>query len=302
MIPLKDNIPTTRFPIVTVLLIAVNLAFFGWQLTYSNDRSDDRELRALGITDADLNAIEYGAIPYRILRGGGDCAVGAVPREGRRPRADVICEGTPAYRDAQELEDEGVAPFVPVATAAWWLTIFTSMFMHGGILHIVGNMLFLWVFGNNIEDAMGRSALPRLLSARRAGRGFRPGGARDELGVTTIGASGAVSGVLGGYILLHPRARVLTMVIIIFFFTFIEIPAMIMLGIWFALQALPAFSELASPDVAGADGGIAYLAHIGGFLFGLATIKLFANRYRGRRVRRLRPRARQMPAAGCRRE
>jgi membrane associated rhomboid family serine protease len=96
----------------------------------------------------------------------------------------------------------------------------------------------------------------------------------------TIGASGAVSGVLGGYILLYPRARVLTLVIIIFFFTFIEIPALIMLGIWFGLQALPAFGELTTPDVAGADGGVAFFANIGGFLFGLAAIKLFANRYR----------------------
>ena len=299
MIPLKDNIPTTRFPIVTVLLIAVNLAFFGWQLTYSNDRSDDRELRALGISDADLNAIEYGAIPYRILRGGGDCAVGAVPREGRRPRADVICEGTPAYRDAQELEDEGVAPFVPVATAAWWLTIFTSMFMHGGILHIVGNLLFLWVFGNNIEDAMGRWRFLAFYLLAGLVAVFAQAALETSSALPTIGASGAVSGVLGGYILLHPRARVLTMVIIIFFFTFIEIPAMIMLGIWFALQALPAFSELASPDVAGADGGIAYLAHIGGFLFGLATIKLFANRYKGPKGATTPPPGAPMPAAGA---
>ncbi len=281
MIPLKDNIPTSRFPIVTVLLIVANFAFFAWQLTYSGERSSDPELRELGITDADLNAIEYGAIPYRILHGGGDCAVGVVPRENRRPAADVVCEGTSRYREAQELEDEGVAPLVPVATAAWWLTIVTSMFMHGGIFHIAGNMLFLWVFGNNIEDSMGRLRFLFFYLAAGAVAVFAQALLETSSTIPTVGASGAVSGVLGGYILLHPRARVLTMVIIVFFFTFIEIPAMIMLGIWFALQALPVFSELATPDVAGADGGIAYLAHIGGFLFGLATIKLFANRYQG---------------------
>ena len=93
----------------------------------------------------------------------------------------------------------------------------------------------------------------------------------------TIGASGAVSGVLGGYILLHPHARVLTLVFIIFFVTFIEIPAIVMLGLWFVLQAIPAVGQLA-PDVAGEGGGVAYLAHVGGFLFGLAAIKLFARR------------------------
>ena len=121
------------------------------------------------------------------------------------------------------------------------------MFMHGGILHIAGNMLFLWVFGNNIEDSMGR---PRFLSFYLlAGivAVFAQSVLEPQSTIPTIGASGAVSGVLGGYILLHPRARVLTMVIIIFFFTFIEIPALIMLGIWFALQALPAFGQLGDP-------------------------------------------------------
>jgi membrane associated rhomboid family serine protease len=281
LIPLKDNIPTSRFPIVTILLIVANVAVFGWQLTFSNDSSPDAELRELGITDADLNAIEYGAMPYRVLHGGGECAVGAVPRDARRARTDIVCEGTPAYREAKELSDQGVAPLVPVATAAWWLTILTSMFMHGGIFHIVGNMLFLWVFGNNIEDSMGRLRFLLFYLAAGTVAIFSESLLETSSTIPTIGASGAVSGVLGGYILLHPRARILTMVIIVFFFTFIEIPALIMLGIWFGLQALPVFGELATPDVGGADGGIAYLAHVGGFLFGLATIKLWANRYEG---------------------
>ena len=99
--------------------------------------------------------------------------------------------------------------------------------------------------------------------------------------VPAIGASGAIAGVLGGYLLLYPRARVLTVVFIIFFVTLIEIPAVIMLGIWFALQFLPALGQV-STDVTG-GGGVAYWAHVGGFAFGLAAIKLFANRYRGAR-------------------
>ena len=98
-----------------------------------------------------------------------------------------------------------------------------------------------------------------------------------------IGASGAVAGVLGGYLLLYPHARVLTLVFIIFFVTLIEIPALVMLGIWFALQFLPAIGQLATPEVSASGGGVAYFAHIGGFVFGLAAIKLFANRYRERR-------------------
>ena len=278
MIPLKDNIPTSRFPVLTVLLIAVNVAFFIWQLTFSGDEFSSPELRELGVAESDQNALEFGAIPYRVLHPGDECAVGAVPRENR-PTAEVVCEGTPEYAQAEELEQEGV-PLVPLDGAVWWVTLLTSMFMHAGILHIAGNMLFLWVFGNNIEDSMGR---PRfLLFYLLAGLvAVYAQALLDPTSTTpTIGASGAVSGVLGGYILLHPRARVLTMVIIIFFFTFIEIPAMVMLGIWFALQALPAFGQIAATDLGGADGGIAYLAHVGGFIFGLVAIKLFANRHR----------------------
>jgi len=281
LIPLKDNLPTSRFPIVTVLLIVANLAVFGWQLSFSDDTSPSSALRDLGYSEADLNAIEYGAIPYRVLHGGGDCAVGAVPGDRGAPRGDVVCEGTESYREAEELEREGVSPLVPVATAAWWLTILTSMFLHGGVFHLAGNMLFLWVFGNNIEDSMGRLRFVVFYLLAGAVAVFAQSALDSTSTVPTIGASGAVSGILGGYILLHPRARVLTLVIIVFFFTFIEIPALVMLGIWFALQALPAVGQLATPDV-GADGGIAYLAHVGGFIFGFVAIKLFANRHRRR--------------------
>ena len=158
---------------------------------------------------------------------------------------------------------------------ATWVTVFTSMFMHGGILHLGGNMLFLWVFGNNIEDSMGKArfVIFYLLGgvlALLAQTAIDPDSA-----VPTIGASGAVAAVLGGYALLYPRARIVTLLFIIIFFTIVELPALLVLAAWFALQALFGVGELATPT---GGGGVAYFAHIGGFLFGMLAIKLFANR------------------------
>jgi len=289
LIPLKDNIPTSRFPIVTVVLIVANLAAFIWQLTFPDDRYSSPELRELGVPERDENALEYGAIPYRILNPGRDCAAGAVPRERGGARAEIVCEGTRRYDEAAALSDApaeqqaevcgGGCPLVDFDEPPWWVTVLTSMFMHGGILHFAGNMLFLWVFGNNIEDSMGRGRFVVFYLLAGTVAVYAQALLEPSSTVPTIGASGAVAGVLGGYILLHPRARVLTMVIVVFFVTFIEIPALVMLGIWFVLQALPVVGQLGVPEIAG-EGGIAYLAHVGGFIFGLATIKLWANRHR----------------------
>ncbi|HEX6115950.1 MAG TPA: rhomboid family intramembrane serine protease [Solirubrobacterales bacterium] len=280
MLPLRDNLPTDRFPVLTVVLIAINVIVFGWMLTLGDSDYASPELRELGIAESDQASIEYGAIPYRLTHPGEDCGAGAVPTGGGGAQVEVVCEGTEEYDEALSLAEQGVAPLAPLADAPWWVTVFTSMFMHGSILHIAGNMLFLWVFGNNIEDSMGR---PKFLAfyllsgivAVYAQTLLEPGAT-----VPTIGASGAVAGVLGGYILLHPHARVLTLIFIVFFVTFIEIPAMVMLGIWFVLQLLPAVGQVATTEIAGDGGGIAYLAHVGGFAFGLATIKLWATRRR----------------------
>jgi len=258
LLPLKDNLPTDRFPVLTVLLIAINIAVFVWQTQYPVDR--DLE----GLASIDVSAIEYGAIPYRITH----------PDDNRceleAPRANIVC-GEEALATGGD---------VPVDQPPWWVTVFTSMFMHGGILHLAGNMLFLWIFGNNIEDSLGR---PRfLLFYLLAGivAVYAQSLLDTSATVPTIGASGAVAGVLGGYALLHPRARVLTLVFIVFFITLIEVPAAIVLGIWFLLQFLPAVGQAAIPEVAG-EGGVAYLAHVGGFVFGLAMIRLFAQRQSG---------------------
>jgi membrane associated rhomboid family serine protease len=150
------------------------------------------------------------------------------------------------------------------------------MFMHGSILHLGGNMLFLWIFGNNVEDAMGHvrfvvfyllGGLAALLLQTVVG---------PSAAIPTVGASGAIAAVLGGYILLYPQARVITVIFIVFFFTILELPAMLVLGLWFLEQIAFGYFDLAQPT--GGGGGVAYFAHIGGFVFGLATIKLFANR------------------------
>jgi membrane associated rhomboid family serine protease len=278
LLPLKDNVPTTRFPIVTILLIVVNLAVFGWELTLSDNSNSNLLLHQAGINERDQAEIEGGAIPYRITHPGKDCAVGAQRAGFGRYEPEIVCEGTDEYNRATSLHEHG-APFVALDSPPWWETVFTAMFMHASWLHILGNMLFLWIFGNNIEDSMGRGRY--LLFYLLAGIAACYAQAAIDPGETgpTLGASGAIAGVLGGYILLHPRARVLTLVFLFLFVTLIEIPAVVMLGVWFILQAVPAVSQFSSPDVTG-GGGVAYLAHIGGFVFGLLAIKLFANRAR----------------------
>jgi rhomboid family protein len=265
VLPLKDNIPTARFPVVTVAIIAICVGVFIWQWTYPTDPA----LSQLGVKSVDQSSLDYGAMPYRITHPdeSGDCAIDLEGTGG------IVCPGQAEFVQAQS---QGATQ--PLDQAPWWVTVFTSMFMHGGILHIAGNMLFLWVFGNNIEDSMGRAKFVLFyllggLIALYSQALIDPGSTAP-----TIGASGAVAGVLGGYALLYPQARVLTLIFIIFFVTLVEIPAMVLLAVWFFLQFVPALGEVAV-DVGG-DQGVAYFAHVGGFIFGLATIKLFATRRR----------------------
>ena len=246
MIPLKDDIPTRAFPVLTVLIIVINVVvYFGFEHGGLNlgERGQER-------------VVEYGAIPYEITHPGKEC--------GETPEGGVACEG-----------QQGVAGRAPDQPPTW-LTALTSMFMHGGLLHLAGNMLFLWIFGNNIEDSMGKARFVAFyilggLAALAAQTIIDPNAA-----VPTVGASGAIAAVLGGYALLYPRARVLTLIFIIIFFTIIEIPALLVLGLWFLIQVFYGASQLGQP--LGGSGGVAYFAHIGGFAFGLLLIRLFANR------------------------
>lgn len=155
-----------------------------------------------------------------------------------------------------------------------WLTIFTSMFMHGGLMHLGGNMLFLLIFGNNIEDALGHVKYVAFylicgVVAAAAQILYRP----DSI-IPTLGASGAIAGVLGGYLILFPHARVDTLVFLGFFLTRVRVPAFLLLSFWLISQF---FSQwLGSVAVEGREtGGVAYWAHIGGFIAGMVLIKLF---------------------------
>ncbi len=185
----------------------------------------------LGTTGGEIAIYEYGMIPARLF-------------------------------GAAQLQPE-------LAAVPAWATVFTSMFMHGGWLHIGFNMLFLWIFGDNVEDSMGHGRyfafyLVCGVAAALAQAVVTPGST-----VPMVGASGAISGVLGAYLLLHPHATVRTVVFLGIFVTMLHLPAMIVLGLWFLMQlASAAFSTSGAP-------GVAFWAHVGGFLAGIALVPLF---------------------------
>jgi membrane associated rhomboid family serine protease len=216
VLPLRDNAPTRHFPIVTVALIAANVAVWVLYQLPNLERS--------------VNELAYHP-----------------------------CE---------------VERSCPVVGEDWPLTVLTSMFMHGSWMHLLGNMLFLWIFGNNVEDALGRmrflvfyllggvaaTVLQTFVTLMWA--------SDAEAAIPNVGASGAVSAVLGAYLLLLPSARVL----VVIFFILREIPAVFFLGFWFLFQLWSGGAELTNPDE---GGGVAFFAHVGGFAFGFLTVKLF---------------------------
>ncbi len=250
MIPLKDNIPTDRFAFATVALIVVNFVVYLLAIRHGGSLISGPDSQEV---------VKYGAIPYALTHSGKHCGL-AQTFQG----AVIACQGQP-----------GVVG-TPSNVLPTWETVFTSMFMHASILHIAGNMLFLWIFGNNVEDAMGHA---KFIVYYIAG-GLAALALQVAIGpnstAPTVGASGAIAAVLGGYIVLYPRARVLTVVFIILFFTVIELPAVAMLGIWFAEQALFGAANLTNPT--GGGGGVAYFAHVGGFAFGALAIRSLATR------------------------
>jgi rhomboid family protein len=234
--------------VVTIALIVINVIVYLFLQPKSGI-----DFSGNSLNQADLT--HYGAIPYELSHPGDHCDY---------VNGTVACEGQPDVRGTAGSQ-------LPTG-----LTIFTSMFTHAGLLHLGGNMLFLWIFGNNVEDSMGpvRFLIFYLLSGIAALAlqvGIHPNAA-----IPTLGASGAVAGVLGGYIVLYPRAKVLTLLFLIIFFTFIELPAVLFLFIWFGQQALFGALDLTNPN--GGGGGVAYFAHIGGFVFGMLAVKLFAVR------------------------
>jgi len=228
--PLRDENPTTLVPFVTVAIIVVNVLVW------------------LFIQDAGLGTGFVKSL----------CAYGAIPGE----ITGVIRDGT----------------FVPLGTqyacriggGLGGASLLTSMFLHGGWMHLIGNMWFLWVFGNNIEDSMGHLRFIFFyLITGLAASGCHVLTAQAS-GIPTVGASGAISGVLGAYVVLYPNVRVQTLVFFVYIARVVALPALAVLGLWFALQLVQGLFA----DQAGA--GVAFWAHIGGFLAGLALIRLFA--------------------------
>jgi membrane associated rhomboid family serine protease len=152
-------------------------------------------------------------------------------------------------------------------------TLVTSQFLHGGFLHIGGNMLFLWIFGNNVEDRFGR---PQFLVFYLVGgiiAALAQVAIDPESTVPTIGASGAIAATLGAYLILFPSARVTTAIFLVFFYQLIEVPAVVVLVFWFVIQLFSGFGSLGVGDAA-SEGGVAFFAHIGGFIFGAAVALL----------------------------
>jgi membrane associated rhomboid family serine protease len=222
VLPLRDNLPTRRFPVVTVALIAANVLVF---------------------------VLYQGA-------GNGESFFSSLTDLAFRP-----CE----------VEDS-----CPTAGEGPLVTLFTSMFLHGDWLHLLGNMLFLWIFGNNVEDTLGR---PRFIAFYLLGGVFAMAtqsavtlgfGSPADAAIPNLGASGAISAVLGAYFVLFPQGRVLTLILPIFVF---PLPASLFLGIYFVMQAFVGGLSFLSPEQ---GGGVAYFAHIGGIVFGILTIRLFA--------------------------
>jgi membrane associated rhomboid family serine protease len=162
-----------------------------------------------------------------------------------------------------------------------FVTILTSMFMHADVFHIGFNMLFLWVFGNNVEDRLGRIRFPVFYLVCGIAASFAHVLVSPSSSIPTIGASGAVSGILGAYAVRWPRATIVNIVpLFIFIFFTVRTPAWLMIGLWFVIQL---FSGLGGIGQTGTEGGVAYVAHIGGFLAGLVLIIPFGGRRSGRR-------------------
>lgn len=183
----------------------------------------------------------------------------------------------PAYLLDGFVEQWGI---VPVTITGHLYTLFTSMFLHGGWLHLGGNMLFLWVFGRNVEDLIGsaRFVVFYVLCGLASAVVQVIVNMNSEL--PTIGASGAIAGVMGAYLLKFPRSRIKTLIFVVFFVTTAEIPAWLMLLYWFVIQLISGVGSLASADYTG--GGIAWFAHIGGFLLGMLIIRAFPAKPRWR--------------------
>ncbi len=233
MFPYRDDNPTLATPVTTIFLIAVTV---GVWLTVQGMGTDP-------------------ALPTSV------CELGLIPGEllHRIPVGTQL----PLSRTSTCI----------LGTGETWYTPLTSMFMHGSWFHLIGNLWFLWLFGNNVEDSMGRVRYLVFyilcgLTAAAAQMFTDPSSA-----VPMVGASGAISGVMGAYVVLYPRVRIHTLIILIIIFTRVSLPAWVMLGYWFAIQLLSGTMASAGPRT----GGVAFWAHVGGFVAGAVLVSIFKN-------------------------
>jgi rhomboid family protein len=259
MLPLHDDNPTRRFPLITLVIIGLNvLAFLFWEPTFAGGTPEEKQSRQIVFFYC------HAEVPYEVthqenLAEGGNAALDQLDRQ------DPL---GPGDRNEYATVQRVLRRTCP--DKSWWQSVFVAMFLHGGWLHIGGNMLFLWIFGNNVEDKLG----PILYFLFYVGAGIAA--AVGQLLIDTnsvvpnLGASGAIAGVLGAYIVMFPRRRVLTLVFF-FFITAIWLPAWAVLGAWFILQLFNGVGAV----TAHINSGVAFFAHIGGFVFGAVLALLF---------------------------
>jgi membrane associated rhomboid family serine protease len=162
---------------------------------------------------------------------------------------------------------------VPAAFA--WMAVLTSMFVHGGLLHVGGNMLFLWIFGDNVEDRMGHGRFIVFYLLCGAAAAFAQTAISPDSLVPMVGASGAVAGVMGAYFVLYPRSRIVTLVPLFIFMHVMEVPAIVFLGLWFLLQFVSGVGSIAAATGGEPAGGIAFWAHVAGFVAGVSGVIVF---------------------------
>ena len=161
-----------------------------------------------------------------------------------------------------------------VPAAFSWVAVFTSMFLHGGFMHVAGNMLYLWIFGDNVEDRMGHGRFLVFYLLCGVAAALAQTITVPDSVVPMVGASGAIAGVMGAYFVLYPRSRIVTLIPIFFFFQVVEVPAILFLGVWFVMQFLSGVGSIVS-SVSGGSGGIAFWAHIAGFIAGISGVVVF---------------------------